>query len=109
MQLVSFLILILITIGVTIWLGTKKDWHAILAVVPFAFFILGVLMLNTDPTIEIPLSSVSYVEGNGTWNAQVFNHTVVYDLDVTVLAIVNILTFCVGALIVLVGYERIQL
>jgi len=99
--------------GTTFWLGTKKDWHAIFALAPYTLFLVGVLWLNTDPTLEIPMNTLdcTYVEGNGTWNAicNDYTHSVTYTIDVTVLQIIDILVFITALFILLIGYERLVL
>lgn len=113
MQLVSFLLLIIITMGFTIWLGRKKDWHAIFATASYAFFIVGILMLNADPSFVIPITALNctYIEGNGTWNASCdpYDFTVTYSIDPSVMMIVNFLTFTGAFFILLIGYERLVL
>ena len=110
--MVSFLLMTIVTMGVTFWLGIKKDWHAIFAIAPYSLFIVGIIMLNTDPTFDVPMNTLdcTYVEGNGTWNAVCadYDHTVTYDIDVTVLQIVNVLVFVCAFFILLIGYERIK-
>lgn len=99
--------------GTTFWLGTKKDWHAIFALAPYTLFLVGVLWLNTDPTFEIPMSTLdcTYFEANNTWNAlcQAYPHTITYTIDVTVLQIIDILVFITALFILLIGYERLVL
>ena len=113
MQLVSFLLLTIITMGTTFWLGRKTDWHAIFAIAPYVLFIVGIIWLNSDPFFEIPMNTLdcTYIEGNGTWNAicDDYTHTVTYEIDTTVLQIVNVLVFITACFIILMGYERLVL
>ena len=112
MELVSFILLVVVSMGFTIWLGNKKDWHAIFATASYSFFIVGIIMLNADPMLSIPMSTIActYVEGNSTWNANcdAYDHTVTYTLDPTVLTIVNILVFIGVLFVMLIGYERFR-
>lgn len=107
MQLVSFLFLVVVTIGVTIWLGRKKDWHAIFAIAPYSLFIIGIVMLNIDPFFDVPMSTIGYVEANGTWNAVEVDHTVTYAVDTTMLTIINIIVFMCAFFILFLGYEKL--
>lgn len=110
MDVVSFLILIVTSLGFTAWLIQKKDWYAMFAAATYSFFIVGIIMLNVDPTLTIPMSTVActYTDNSTTWNPTCtpIAHTVTYELNPTVILIVNVLVG-VGILFVLaIGYER---
>lgn len=110
MELVSFLILLVTSLGMTAWLSSRKSWYAIFATATYSFFIVGVIMLNVDPTLEIPMSTVgcTYTEQNNTWipSCTAVEHTVTYDIDPTVMVITNVLVG-VGIMFVLaIGYDH---
>ena len=110
MEVVSFLFLVIVSLGLTFWLLSKKDWFAIFGTATYSFLIVGIIMLNVDPTLSIPMSTVActYLEVNNTWSptCSAVPHIVTYTLDPTVMVIVNVLVGVGIMFILAIGYKE---